>query len=137
MGVNMSHYPEELQYSETHEWALQTNDTNIVTVGITDYLQQQLGEIEAVELPEVGLKIIAGDDVCVLESVKVTAEIISPLSGRIVAVNEDLEESPGLINIDPYQDGWLFKLELKDRGEYDELMDVSAYQELLAELEED
>lgn len=137
MGVNMSHYPEELQYSETHEWALKTNDINIVTVGITDYLQQQLGEIEAVELPEVGLKIIAGDDVCVLESVKVTAEIISPLSGKIVAVNEDLEDSPGLVNIDPYQDGWLFKLELKDPVEYDELMDVSAYQELLAELKED
>jgi len=129
----MQHFPEELMYTITHEWAYKDEEKNIVTVGITDYAQEKLGEIVFVELPEVGLKIAAGDEVCVLESVKSAADVFSPLSGKIVAINEDLEDSPGLINSDPYQDGWLYKLELKDQVEYDELLDVHGYREHLAE----
>ena len=134
----MNHLPEELQYSPTHEWALQEDpDKNIAIVGITDYAQDKLGEIVYVELPEVGLKVAAGDEVCVLESVKAAADVFSPLSGKIIAVNEELEDAPGFVNSDPYQDGWLFKIELKDQVEYDELMDVNAYREHLSEEEED
>jgi glycine cleavage system H protein len=133
----MSHCPEELMYSLTHEWAYKEEDKNIATIGITDYAQQKLGEIVYVELPEVGLKITAGDEVCVLESVKSAADVFSPLSGKIVAVNEDLDEAPGMVNSDPYQDGWLFKIEVKDPVEYDELLDVHGYRDHLAEEAED
>jgi glycine cleavage system H protein len=133
----MYHCPEELMYTVTHEWALTDEDSNIVTIGITDFAQDKLGEISHVDLPEVGLKIVAGDEVCSLESVKTQTEVFSPLSGKIVAVNEDLEEAPGLINSDPYQDGWLYKIDLKDQAEYDELFDVNAYKEHLSEIEED
>ena len=86
-----------------------------------------------VDLPEVGLKVVAGDDVCVLESVKAAADVFSPISGVIIAVNEDLDESPGLVNSDPYQDGWLYKIDIKDVVEYEELLDKSAYQEYVME----
>lgn len=133
----MDHIPDELRYTETHEWVTKDHNKNIATVGITDYAQEQLGELVFVELPEVGLKVAAGDDVCVLESVKAAADVFSPLSGVIVAVNEDLDESPGLVNTDPYQDGWLYKIEMKDIVEYDELLDKASYQEYVMEATED
>lgn len=134
----MNYCPEELMYSVTHEWAYKEDPKkNIATIGITDYAQDKLGDIISVELPEVGLKIAAGDEVCVLESVKTETDIFSPVSGKIVAVNEELEEAPGFVNSDPYQDGWLFKVELKDHVEYDELLDVNTYREHLAEIEEE
>lgn len=133
----MDHIPEELKYTETHEWVSKEPNSKIATVGITDYAQDQLGEIVFVDLPEIGLKVAAGDDVCVLESVKAAADVFSPVSGVIVAINEDLEESPGLVNSDPYQDGWLYKIELKDEVEYDELIDKSSYQEYVLEARED
>ncbi len=129
----MNHIPDELRYTETHEWVSKEPAKNVATVGITDYAQEQLGELVFVELPEIGLKVAAGDDVCVLESVKAAADVFSPLSGVIVAINEDLEESPGSVNSDPYQDGWLYKIELKDIVEYDELLDKAAYQEYVME----
>lgn len=133
----MEHIPDELRYTETHEWVAKDLNKNIATIGITDYAQEQLGEIVFVDLPEVGLKVAAGDDVCVLESVKAAADVFSPVSGVIVAVNEDLDESPGLVNSDPYQDGWLYKVELKDIVEYDELLDKASYKEYVAEMEDD
>lgn len=133
----MDHIPEELKYTETHEWVSKEPNNKIATVGITDYAQDQLGEIVFVDLPEIGLKVAAGDDVCVMESVKAAADVFSPVSGVIVAINEDLEESPGLVNSDPYQDGWLYKIELKDEVEYDELIDKSSYQEYVLEARED
>ena len=133
----MYYCPEELVYSVTHEWAITDEKNKIATIGITDYAQDKLGDISLVKLPEVGLKIAAGDEVCVIESDKTAADVFSPLSGKIVAVNEYLDEAPGLVNSDPYQDGWLFKIELKDQVEYDELLDVSAYREHLAEEDED
>ena len=129
----MDHIPEDLKYTETHEWVAKDPAKNIATIGITDYAQDQLGELVFVDLPEVGLKVVAGDDVCVLESVKAAADVFSPISGVIIAVNEDLDESPGLVNSDPYQDGWLYKIDIKDVVEYEELLDKSAYQEYVME----
>lgn len=133
----MQHIPEDLKYTETHEWVLKDHNKNVATIGITDYAQEQLGELVFVDLPEVGLQVAAGDDVCVLESVKAAADVFSPVSGTIIAINEELEESPGLVNTDPYQDGWLYKIELKDIVEYNELLDKAAYHEYVMEAEED
>lgn len=134
----MNSVPKEYKYVASHEWALQEDaDSNIITVGISDFAQEQLGEIVFVELPEVGIKVLAGDEVCVLESVKAASDVFSPLTGKIVAVNEDLEDSPGLVNSHPYHDGWLYKIEMRDQSEFDEMLDADGYKEHLAEAEED
>lgn len=132
----MSYCPEELKYSVNNEWVSRDASHKIATIGITDFAQHQLGELIHVELPETGLKITAGDEVCVLESVKTTTEVLSPISGKIIEINHDLEDSPGLINTDPYQDGWLYKIEIKDPQEYEELLDAEDYEEHLAENED-
>lgn len=137
MGLFMEHIPEGLKYTENHEWVSKELNKNIATIGITNYAQEQLGEMVVVELPEIGLKVTAGDEVCVLESVKAAADVFSPLSGVIVAINEDLDEAPGLLNSDPYQDGWLYKIEIQDIVEYNELLDSSTYQEYVVESAED
>lgn len=133
----MNHIPDDLMYTEAHEWVAKDDKKNIATIGITDYAQDHLGEIVSVDLPEVGLKVAAGDDVCVIESVKTAADVFSPLSGTIIAINEELEEAPGMINNDPYQDGWLYKIEIKDIVEYEELLDKDAYEEYIMESEGD
>ncbi len=127
-------FPEELKYTESHEWVHKSSDEDVVIVGVTEFAQEQLGELVTVELPEVDHIISAGDDVCVLESVKAATDVLSPLTGKIIAINEDLEDAPGLVNTDPYGDGWLYKLHLKDIVEYDELLSAEDYQEYLAEL---
>ncbi len=133
----MSHFPKEFQYAATHEWAIKDPDNeNIAIVGVTDFAQHQMGEIVYVELPEVGIRVAAGDEVCVLESVKTASDVFSPLSGKIIEINEDLEDAPGMVNTDPFQDGWLYKIELKDEVEYDELMDAVAYRDSLVEEED-
>lgn len=130
----MSRFPKEFKYAPTHEWAIKDHDDdNVAIVGVTDFAQNHMGEIVYVELPEVGLRVAAGDEVCVLESVKTASDVYSPLSGKIVAVNEDLEDAPGMVNTDPYQDGWLFKIELKDQVEFDELLEAEDYKDSLIE----
>lgn len=133
----MKRFPTEFKYTETHEWVYKDPESTKVSIGITDYAQEHLGEVVMVELPEDGLTIAAGDDVCMIESVKAANEVLSPLSGKIVEINEDLEDAPGMVNTDPYGDGWLYKLELKDIVEYDELLDAEEYQEYLAEIAEE
>lgn len=133
----MDHIPDDLMYTEAHEWVSKDPNKNIATIGVTYYAQDRLGDLVSVDLPEVGLKVAAGDDVCVIESVKTSIDVFSPLSGVIIAINEDLEEAPGLINTDPYQDGWLYKIEIKDIVEYEELLDKDAYEEYLMESESD
>ncbi len=133
----MEHIPEGLKYTENHEWVSKDRNKNIATIGITNYAQEQLGEMVVVELPEIGLKVTAGDEVCVLESVKAAADVFSPLSGVILAIDEDLDEAPGLLNSDPYPDGWLYKIEIQDIVEYDELLDSSTYQGYVVESAED
>ncbi len=114
-----------MKYSEEHEWV--TVDGDVATVGITDYAQKALGDIVFVEAPEVGSTVMQGDESGVVESVKAASDIISPVSGEVVEINEDLESTPNSVNTDPTGDGWMFKVKLSDAGELDSLMDEDAY----------
>lgn len=124
--------PNELRYTRTHEW-VRVEDDGTVVVGITDHAQSTLGELVFVDLPDVDHIGHAGDDVCVVESVKAASDIYMPISGKIIAVNNDLEEAPSLINSDPYGDGWLFKVQPIDIEEFSELLDADAYSEMSEE----
>jgi glycine cleavage system H protein len=131
----MSNIPIELQFSKTHEWVRQEDDQTVV-VGITDHAQQLLGDIVFVELPEVGDQVHASDDLAVIESVKAAADVYSPVSGEVIAVNEALTEAPGSINQNPYEDGWLCKIKMTDDSELKDLAAADDYQQLVAEEEE-
>jgi glycine cleavage system H protein len=115
----------DLRYSEEHEWVRVEGD--VATVGISDFAQEQLGDIVFVELPDVGAEIAAGDQVAVVESVKAASEVYSPVSGEIVEINDVIVEEPSGINGDAEGDGWFFKLKLSDPSELDDLMDPKAY----------
>ena len=130
----MSEIPPDLKYASTHEWVRMEAD-GTATVGITDHAQEQLGDLVFVELPEVGARYAAGDACAVVESVKAASDIYAPISGTVVEVNEALEESPQLVNEDPYGDGWLFRLEPSDPSELDGLLDAAAYLEQIRESE--
>jgi len=119
------------KYSEDHEWI--TVDGDIGTVGITDFAQQQLGDVVFVELPEVGATLDAGDEAGVVESVKAASEIYSPVSGQVTETNGDLEDAPDTVNSDAESDGWFFKIKLSDAAELDDLMDAAAYKTFCAE----
>lgn len=125
----MSDIRNELKYVSSHEWIRDEGD-GTVTIGITDHAQDLLGDVVFVELPEEGSEVGAGDDAGVVESVKAASDIYAPVSGEVVAVNEQLEESPELVNSDPYGDGWFFRLKLSDTSELDDLLDAAAYGEL-------
>ena len=120
----------ELKYTEEHEW-LRLDEDGTVTVGITDYAQEQLGDVVYVELPEVGSKLDAGDEAAVVESVKAAGEVKSPLSGEIVAINEKLADEAELVNNSPTDAGWFFQMSPDDAGDLDSLMDETAYEEFL------
>jgi len=126
----MSNIPSYLQYTESHEW-VQADDEGNARIGITDHAQEALGDLVFVELPVVGDEIAQGDPCAVVESVKAASDIYSPVSGRLVAVNEDLDADPAIINSDPYGDGWLFEIELIDTEELDGLKDAEGYEESL------
>lgn len=123
----MSGIPKELKYSKDHEW-IKRYHGNIGTCGITDHAQEMLTDVVFVELPSVGLEVRRGDRVAVVESVKAVSDVYSPATGKVIEVNTELEESPDLINSDPYGEGWIFRLDLEDVDELDSLMDASAYQ---------
>lgn len=106
---------DELKYTETHEWVQVKGDTAVV--GITDHAQSELTDIVFAELPEVGKEVKKGDELCVVESVKSVSEIYSPISGKITEVNTDLDDSPELINENPYDDGWLVEIEIANKNE--------------------
>lgn len=114
--------PEHLRYLASHEWIAEDG-----TVGITDYAQDQLGDVVYVELPEVGDEVDAGEQVAVVESVKTASDIYAPVAGTIVAVNEELEDSPELVNDEPYGEGWMFKIEPTDPAARDGLLDAAGY----------
>ena len=122
----MSNIPSELKYATSHEWVRNEGD-GTVTIGITEHAQGLLGDMVFVELPDVGDQISTGDDVAVAESVKAASDIYAPISGEVVAVNEDLEDSPELLNSDAFGDGWLFKVKLDDAGELENLLDAEGY----------
>jgi len=120
--------PEDLLYGRSHEWV--RSDGDAVVVGITDYAQDQLGEVVFVELPEVGTGVDAGDELGTLESVKAVSEFLAPVAGEVLEINDRLEDEPNLVNQDPYGDGWLVKMSgSAETG--DDLLDAEAYQEFL------
>lgn len=127
----MSNVPGELKYATTHEWARLEED-GIVTVGITDHAQDLLGDIVFVELPEVGTELGASDEAGVVESVKAASDVYAPIAGEVVEINETLQESPEVVNSDPYNDGWFFKIKLSDSTELEALLDAAAYTEQCA-----
>ena len=116
----------ERRYTEDHEWVELDGDTG--TVGISEYAQEQLGDVVFVELPDVGKTLDKGDEVAVVESVKAAAEVYAPVGGEVVEVNEELAGDPSLVNTDAFGDGWFLKLKLSDPSEFDDLMDEDAYQ---------
>lgn len=122
----MSNVPNELKYRESHEWVRKEADGTF-TVGITEHAQELLGDMVFVDLPEVGNSYEAGDECAVAESVKAASDIYAPISGEIVAVNDELGDSPELVNSDPYAGGWLFKIKASDESELDSLLDADAY----------
>ena len=124
----MSDIRNELKYVASHEWIRDEGDGS-VTIGITDHAQDLLGDVVFVELPEVGTEAETGDEAGVVESVKAASDIYVPISGEIIATNELLEDSPELVNSDPYGDGWFFRIKLADATELDGLLDAQAYGE--------
>ncbi len=126
--------PKELRYTKTHEWV--RRDGNVLTVGITDYAQEQLSDLTYVELPSVGDAVSAQDEVAVVESVKAASDVYAPISGTITEVNSALIDQPEIVNSDPFGSGWLFKLEPDDMADFDTLLDATEYEELLPEEEE-
>ena len=126
----MSEIPSELRYRESHEWVRDEGNGTAV-VGISDHAQAALGDMVFVELPEPGMSYDQGEACAVVESVKAASDIYAPVSGKVVAVNEDLDANPALINADPYGDGWLFELELLDTEELEGMKDAEGYKESL------
>ena len=122
----MSNIPSDLRYASSHEWVRPEGD-GVYTISITEHAQELLGDMVFVELPDVGDQISAGDDVAVAESVKAASDVYAPITGEVLAVNEDLEDSPELVNSDPYGDGWMFKVKAEDEAEIAELLDAEAY----------
>lgn len=126
----MNHIPSELHYTSTHEW-VRLEQNNQAVVGITHHAQMMLGDMVFAELPELGLVLLEGDDVAVVESVKAASDVFTPVSGTLIAVNDELEGAPELINQDPYGAGWLFRVQLDDPDELDGLMDAESYAQML------
>lgn len=131
----MSECPTELVYAETHEWARLDEDGNVL-VGISDYAQDQLGDVVYVELPELDRSVGAAEEAGVVESVKAASDLYAPVTGTVVAVNDALEDAPELVNRDPYGDGWLFTIEPADETELDDLMDAETYAEFCESAED-
>ena len=115
----------EMQFSEDHEWVVVDGD--VATVGITNFAQEQLGDIVFVDLPDTGKTVTKSDEVAVVESVKAAAEVYTPLSGDIVETNDVLDSAPETVNSDPQAGAWFFKIKMSDPGELDDLMDAAAY----------
>jgi glycine cleavage system H protein len=125
----MANIPENLKYLESHEWA-KIEDDGTVTVGISDHAQELLGDIVFVELPQVGSSIEKQADVAVVESVKAASDVYSPVTGEIIATNENLENAPETVNSSPYDDGWFFKVKPANIEEVSDLLDAETYKQL-------
>lgn len=123
--------PTDLRYNDSHQWV--RLDDNVGTIGITNYAQDQLGDIVYVELPQVGDEVGAGDSVASVESVKAVSDVYSPISGEVAEVNEALADTPEMINQDCYGEGWLIKIKLSDPSELTSLMSAEEYQKHLSE----
>lgn len=127
----MSEYPNNLKYTKEHEWV--SLEGNIATVGITEYAAEQLGDVVHIDLPEMEREVDKGAAFGVVESVKSVSDIYTPLTGKVVEINEALGENPGLINEDPYSEGWIVKVEASQLSEVEGLLSAQAYQAFLSE----
>jgi glycine cleavage system H protein len=125
--------PKNLKYHKEHDWV--RVDGDVAVLGITDYAQEQLGDIVYVELPEVGTEVTAGSSYAEVESVKAVSDVYAPCTGTIVEVNDEVVDAPEIINESPYEDGWLIKVKMTDPGEVDDLLSAEEYEEMLAEEE--
>ncbi|MDQ0381842.1 glycine cleavage system protein GcvH [Amycolatopsis thermophila] len=123
--------PEELRYTEEHEWVA-TRDGDVVRVGITEYAQDQLGDVVFVDLPEAGKAVTAGEPFGEVESTKSVSELFAPVDGEVVAINDAVSDSPELINSDPYGEGWLVEIRVSDAEAVAGLLDADAYNRLTA-----
>ncbi|MDP7176934.1 MAG: glycine cleavage system protein GcvH [Verrucomicrobiota bacterium] len=121
----MSDIPTDLNYASSHEWVSVEGDTAII--GISDHAQEELTELVFIELPEIGLKLTAGDPCAVVESVKTASDIYAPVSGQVIETNDALDTEPGTVNEDPYGDGWFFKVRLTDSSELGDLLSPEDY----------
>lgn len=129
----MADFPDELGYTESHEW-IRKESEDVFTIGITDHAQEQLGDLVFVELPKINTHVDSGDEVGVVESVKTAVDVYSPLTGKIVEVNEEaLQSEPALINRDPYGDGWLYRIKIEDELELDNLLSANEYEAKIRE----
>lgn len=126
-------YPNDFYYTKDHEWVKVEGDE--ATVGITDFAQKQLGDVVYLELPEIGKSLKFHQSLGVIESVKAVSDVYSPISGEVVAVNEELNDNPEIVNQDPHGKGWIIKLKVQDKTELDKLMSVSEYEQFLDGLE--
>ncbi|MBL1418426.1 MAG: glycine cleavage system protein H [Moritella sp.] len=124
----MSNIPAELKYASSHEWVRNEGD-GTYTVGISDHAQGLLGDMVFIDLPDIGDEITAGEDCAVGESVKAASDIYAPISGEVVAINEELEDSPELVNSDAFGEGWLFRVKASDESELAALLDAAGYAE--------
>jgi glycine cleavage system H protein len=124
----MASVPQDLRYTEEHEYVRQSDEPGIVTVGITEYAQDQLGDVVFVELPTVGATFDRMEVFGTIEAVKAVSELFSPLSGEVVEINDALDANPALINTDPYGEGWMVRIRVSDAAELDGLMDADAYE---------
>ncbi len=131
----MSNTPNELFYTQSHEW-VRIEDDGSVTVGISDHAQALLGDMVFIELPEMDSELDVGQDCAVIESVKAASDIYSPIAGTVIAVNEELEDAPETINSDAYGEGWIFKLQPVSLSDVKELMSAEEYSALITEDEE-
>ncbi|MCW3489022.1 glycine cleavage system protein GcvH [Dethiobacter alkaliphilus] len=128
-------FREGLKYSKDHEW-VRVDEGNLVIVGITDYAQHKLGDVVFVELPEVDDEVKAGESMGVIESVKAVADVFSAIDGVVTEVNEDLLDQPELLNQEPFEGGWIAKIELSNEGQLNELLDMEGYKEFIRQEEE-
>jgi len=128
----MSNLPQGLSFVASHEWIRNEGD-GTVTIGVTDYAQEQLGDVVFVELPEVGMELVCEDEFGVIESVKAASDLFAPVSGAVIAVNEQLDDDPELVNSDPYGEAWLLKIRLTHPDELEHLLNADAYSQLCEE----
>ncbi len=131
----MAEFPEDIKYTDTHEWA-RADENGLITVGITDHAQDALGDIVYVQAPELDQHVYAGEEVATIESVKAASDVYTPISGRVVAINDALRDTPEIINAHPYQDGWIYVLEPDDPRELDGLLDAQYYASLCTDPQE-
>lgn len=122
----MSNVPADLKYTKSHEWVQVLSDGS-VNIGITDHAQELLGDLVFVELPDIDREVNTGEECAVVESVKAASDIYSPLTGKVIAVNDQLSDTPEVINQDAYGDGWILRLQLSDAAELDDLLDAAGY----------